>query len=115
MSLVSSQIVSMQEEGGVGLTEKAIPASLKMLEGMGKENPDNVWILEKLAEGFCGYAFSFLEDIEPDRTSGLYLRGKNYSLRALEIKSGQKWSGLSLDEFSKRLKKIDRSQQAALF
>lgn len=115
LPLISSQIVSMQEERDVGLAEKAIPASLKMLEGLGKEDPDNVWILENLAEGFCGYAFSFLEDVEPERASGLYLRGKNYALRALEIQSGKKWSGLSLDEFSKRLKEVDLSQQAALF
>ena len=75
----------MQEERDIGLAEKAIPASLKMLEGLGKEDPNNVWILENLAEGFCGYAFSFLEDIEPARVSGLSFRGKDYALRALEI------------------------------
>lgn len=116
LPLVSSQIVSMQEERDVGLAEKAIPASLKMLEGLAKEDPENVWILENLAEGFCGYAFSFLEDSEPERASGLYLRGKNYALRALEIQSnGQKWSGLSWVEFSKKLKEVNHSQQPALF
>jgi len=116
LPLVASQIESMQEERDVGLAEKAIPASLKMLEGLAKEDPDNVWILENLAEGFCGYAFSFLEDNEPDRASGFYLRGKNYALRALEIRSnGQKWSGLSMDEFSKKLQEVNLSQQPALF
>ena len=56
LPLISSQIISMQEERDVDLAEKAIPASLKMLEGLLKEDPDNVWILENLAEGFCGYA-----------------------------------------------------------
>jgi hypothetical protein len=46
----------MQEESDADLAEKAIPASLKMLEGLDKEDPENIWILQKLAEGFCGYA-----------------------------------------------------------
>lgn len=116
LPLINSQIISMQEERDVGLAEKAIPANLKMLEGLAKEDPNNIWILENLAEGFCSYAFSFLEDNEPGRASGLYLRGKNYAQQALEIQSnGQKWKGLSMDEFSKRLKDVKPSQQAALF
>ncbi len=116
LPLISSQIVSMQEERDADLAEKAIPASLKMLEGLAKEDPENIWILQKLAEGFCGYAFSFLEDSEPDRASGLYLRGKDYAFRALEIQSnGKTWKGLSLDEWSDRLKELTPAQQPALF
>lgn len=116
LPLISSQIVSMQEERDAGLAEKAIPASLKMLEGLSKEDPKNVWILQKLAEGFCGYAFSFLEDSEPDRASGLYLRGKDYAFRSLKIQSnGKTWNGLSLDEWFNRLAEVTPSQQPALF
>lgn len=116
LPLISSQIVSMQEERDADLAEKAIPASLKMLEGLAKEDPENIWILQKLAEGFCGYAFSFVEDSDPDRASGLYLRGKDYAFRALEMQgNGKTWKGLSLDEWSKRLVKITPSQQPALF
>jgi tetratricopeptide (TPR) repeat protein len=116
LPLISSQIASMQEERDADLAEKAIPASLKMLEGLAKEDPENIWILQKLAEGFCGYAFSFLEDSEPGRASGLYLRGKDYAFRALEIQSnGKSWKGLSLGEWTKRLKGITPSQQPSLF
>ncbi|MGK0180274.1 MAG: hypothetical protein ACI8PD_002080, partial [Nitrospinales bacterium] len=116
LPLISSQIISMQEERDADLAEKAIPASLKMLEGLAKEDPENIWILQKLAEGFCGYAFSFLEDSEPDRASGLFLRGKDYAFRALEIQSnGKAWRGLSLDEWSKRLAEVTPLEQPALF
>ena len=93
LPLISSQIASMQEERDADLAEKAIPASLKMLEGLAKEDPENIWILQKLAEGFCGYAFSFLEDSEPGRASGLYLRGKDYAFRAMKIQSNGKKRG----------------------
>jgi len=116
LPLISSQIISMQEERDADFAEKAIPASLKMLEGLAKEDPENIWILQKLAEGFCGYAFSYLEDSEPDRASELYFRGKDYAFRALEIQSnGKVWSGLSLDEWSKRLAEVTPLQQPALF
>jgi len=116
LPLISSQIVSMQEERDAGLAEIAIPASLKMLEGLAKEDSENIWILQKLAEGFCSYAFSFLEDSEPDRASALYLRGKDYAFRALGIQgNGKTWRGLSLDEWSERLAEVTPSQQPALF
>ena len=116
LPLISSQIISMQEERDADFAEKAIPASLKMMEGLAKEDPENIWILQKLAEGFCGYAFSFLEDSEPDRASELYFRGRDYAFRALEIQSnGKVWSGLSLDEWSKRLAEVTPLQQPALF
>ena len=116
LPLISSQIISMQEERDADLAEIAIPASLKMLEGLAKEDPENIWILQKLAEGFCGYAFSFLEDSEPNRASGLYLRGKDYAFRTLEIQSnGKTWRRLSLDEWAKKMAEITPSQQPALF
>ena len=64
LPLVESQVLAMQEERDPELA-KAIPAILKILEGLLKQDPDNAWILENLAEGFCGYAFSFLEGTEP--------------------------------------------------
>jgi hypothetical protein len=87
-----------------------------MLEGLAKNDLENIWILQKLAEGFCGYAFSFLEDSEPRRASGLYLRGKDYVFRAMKIQSnGKRWKGLSLNEWSKRLSEVTPAQQPALF
>jgi tetratricopeptide (TPR) repeat protein len=116
LPLVASQIQAMHEERDPILAEKAIPASLKMLEGLLKQDPDNTWILENLAEGFCGYAFSFVEDTEPDRASLLYGRGKDYALRATIIRTGKKkWDDLSLDEWSRALNEVQVSHQPALF
>jgi hypothetical protein len=116
LSLVESQIQVMQEERDPELAEKAIPANLKMLEGLLKQDPENPWILENLAEGFCGYAFSFLEDTEPERASSLYERGKDYALRATVLRTGrEKWEGLSADEWSHALGEMEVSHQPALF
>jgi hypothetical protein len=74
LPLVENQVRAMQEERDPELAEQAIPANLKTLEGLLKQDPDNTWILENLAEGFCGYAFSFLEDAEPERASSFFVR-----------------------------------------
>ena len=62
LSLVDSQTMAMEEERDPKFAEQAIPANLKMLEGLLKQDPENIRILVNLAKGFCGYAFSFLED-----------------------------------------------------
>jgi hypothetical protein len=116
LPLVESQIIAMQEERDPDLAEKAFPSSLKMLEGLLKQDPENVWILESLAEGFCGYAFSFVEDTEPDRASSLYARGKDYALHATKIRTGRtKWDGLTVDEWSQTLSEVKVTHQPALF
>jgi hypothetical protein len=116
LPLVESQIRAMQEESDPVLAEKAIPANLKMLEGLLKQDPKNPWILENLAEGFCGYAFSFLEDTDPKRASALYERGKDYALQSTIIRTGkEKWKDLSLDEWASALKDVEASHQPALF
>jgi hypothetical protein len=116
LPLVESQIRAMQEERDPELAAQAIPANLKNLEGLLKEDPDNTWILENLAEGFCGYAFSFLEDKQPERASSLYARGKDFALRATVIRTGrEKWQDLSLDEWSRALDEVKVSHQPALF
>jgi hypothetical protein len=116
LPLVGSQIKAMQEERDPVLAKQAIPANLKMLEGLLKQDPENTWILENLAEGFCGYAFSFLEDTEPVRASSLYERGKDFALRATILRTGRnKWEGLSLDEWSRALSDVEISHQPALF
>ena len=79
--MVQSQYASINEETDPVLAESAFPASLKMLEGLLRQDPENETLLKNLAEGFCGYAFSFVEESDPDRASRLYLRGRDYAKR----------------------------------
>ena len=83
MPMVESQYAAINEETDPVLAEQAIPASLKMMEGMLREDPDNETLLKNLAEGYCGYAFSFAEDTDPKRASRLYLRGRDFAERLL--------------------------------
>jgi hypothetical protein len=81
--LVQNMMVSVFEECDPQLAREAVPANLKVLEGLAKTDPDNRDILEALAMGFAGYALLFLEEDDPGRASGFYLRSRGYALRAL--------------------------------
>ncbi|MEE9259278.1 MAG: TRAP transporter TatT component family protein [Nitrospinaceae bacterium] len=116
LPLVQGQYDSIQEEVDPELAEWAIPSSLKVLEGLLKSDETNTDILRSLAEGFCGYAFSFVEETDPVRASGLYLRGRNYALRALSESFGVPGlSGLVLGELKQALARVEKEQISSLF
>jgi len=94
-------------EGGGGyasdndpnLVREAIPFGLKTIEGLLAEAPEHEGLLLSAASGFTGYAFllqqdaDFIEYKERDesrrlrvRASGLFLRGRNFALRALDLR-----------------------------
>ena len=90
--LIEGQYKSMQEEADLSFAAQAIPSNLKMMEGLLKSHETNIRILNSLSEGFCSYAFSFVEASEPIRASLLYARGRDYAIRSLEESSGGGWS-----------------------
>lgn len=63
--------------------KEALPANLQLMEILLRSDPGNRELLVNAAEGFCGYAFMFLEDDSPARASAFYLKGQAYAERAL--------------------------------
>lgn len=63
---------------------EALPANLQLMEILIANDPGNRGLLVNAAQGFCGYAFMFLEDGAPERATGFYLKGQAYAARALE-------------------------------
>ena len=116
LPLVENQVASINEETDPALAEQAIPASLKMLEGMLREDPENEVLLKNLAEGFCNYAFSFVEDTDPERASRLYLRGRGYAERIL-VAAGAPENLIrqNLEQLKNSLKTLDRDQLHGLY
>lgn len=72
------------EEDDLELARGAMASNLKLLEVLLKNEPDNIGLLEMLSQGYCGYAFMFIEDDSPGRAVGFYKRGAGYGTRALE-------------------------------
>ncbi len=114
--LVQGQYKAMQEEADLGLAAEAIPSNLKMMEGLLKGDESSMPILNNLAEGFCSYSFSFIEDSNPERASALYQRGRGYAVRSLAESSGVKdLLTLTGKEFQFVLKGMNANDLPALF
>lgn len=75
------------EECDPVLAQEALPAELKLMEGLVKNAPRNEPLLSALCMGFAGYAMLFIEDQDPERASRFYERAKAYGMRALKVKA----------------------------
>jgi hypothetical protein len=85
--LISNFTQVLFEECDTGLARDAVPADLKLMEGLLRHDLDNEDLLTALCMGYTGYAFLFVEENDPDRASRLYLRARGYGLRAMGIPS----------------------------
>jgi hypothetical protein len=93
---------SLKMESDYELAARAIPGTLKTVEGFWVVHPENPILLGILTEGYCQYGIGFVEDeweralIAKDfdlaqeldnRSSRMFLRCMNYALKQL----GKKW------------------------
>ena len=82
-SIVDDGFGALTEEQDLELAEQALPANLKLIEVMLKNDPDDTRLLRLASEGYSSYALGFVEDDAPDRARVFYLRGRDYALRIL--------------------------------
>jgi predicted anti-sigma-YlaC factor YlaD len=82
------------------LVKAAVPFSLKLMEGLLNENPRHEGLLLAASSGFTEYAYAFVQQDADEledkdlaaaeemrgRARRLYLRGRNYGLRGLEVR-----------------------------
>lgn len=97
------------------LVKDAIPASLLILDGLIETDPENYELLVLASQGYSGYAMAFVEDEDPERAKKLYLRGKDYGLRALRLCKKFRRSLDRNEPMELALKKLDRGFVPAMF
>jgi hypothetical protein len=90
-TIMDSGIVAMNQETDLELAQGAMPANLKLLEGMIIEDPGNTRLHLYAAEGFYGYTFGFVEMQDSNRARNLYRRCYEHARVALQQ------SGVTLD------------------
>jgi len=90
-TIMDSGIVAMNQETDLELAQGAMPANLKLLEGMIIEDPGNTQLHLYAAEGFYGYTFGFVEMQDRNRARNLYRRCYEHARVALQQ------SGVTLD------------------
>jgi hypothetical protein len=115
-SLIPNLTQAVFEECDADLAKLAIPADLKLMEGLLKSDPGNKQLLTALSMGFTGYAMLFLEETDPERASQFYLRAKSYGLQAIGPKaSAFQRSGLKMKSLRDQLDAIGEEHLEALF
>lgn len=114
--MLDGGIVAMNHETDRVLAGNAMPASIKMLEGMIELDPGNAKLNEYAAQGFYGYTYGYVDDDDKSRASALYRRGFDHAQQALRT------NGLKLDilstpqqELEIAVAKLDRNALPGLF
>ena len=114
--MLDGGIVAMNHETDMILAGNAMPASIKMLEGMIELDPTNTRLQEYAAQGFYGYTYGYVEDDDKPRASALYRRGFDHAQQALRA------TGLTLDilstpqqDLETAVAKLDRRALPGLF
>jgi len=90
-SILDSGVDAMNRETDLELAAAAMPANLKLIEGMLLEDPQNEELLVYAAQGFYGYSYGFVELDDPVRAQQLYRRCYDHARVALQL------AGLGLD------------------
>jgi TRAP transporter T-component len=82
--LLDSGIRSMNRETDLQLARDAMPANLKLMEGMLIEDPHNHALRLHAAEGFYAYSYGFIEPEDRARAGALYQRCYDHARLALQ-------------------------------
>lgn len=110
------------------LVRDAVPFGLKLNEVLLKEVPEHQGLLLSTAGGFTQYAYAFcqleadfIEDVDPkgavnlrEQARNLYLRGRDYAVRAIEIDHPDFMNKLRMD-YTDTLEKMTKKDVPSLY
>ena len=115
-TILDSGVDSMNRETDLELARAAMPANLKLIEGMLLEDPQNRELLLYAAQGFYGYTYGFIELEDSERAEQLYRRCYNYALTALELEGlGADPEAAAAADLEAATAKLGKSAVPALF
>jgi len=115
-TILDSGVDAMNRETDLELAAAAMPANLKLIEGMLLEDPHNEELLLYAAQGFYGYGYGFVELDDPGRAQQLYRRCYNYAHTALQLDGlGLDPETAPVDELEAATAKLGKAAVPALF
>jgi hypothetical protein len=114
--IIDGGFQAINRETDLQIAAQAIPADLKLLDGLILKAPDNVNLLLLGAQGYASYALGFVEDSSKARASVFYLRARNYGLRILFKNADFKknYEG-DVTDFKNALNKFGKDDIPAIF
>ncbi len=93
-------------EDDLALVKAGLPGNILMVEGIVRGAPNDYDILIIAAQAFSGYAI-MVEDDDPEHATELYLKGREYALRALKQHRGFRKALENGTPFWKAVKKVN--------
>jgi len=100
----------------VEIVKEGFPAYILLMEGLLEEAPQNRQLLLAASQAYSSYASAFVEKDDPERARGLFLKARDYALKALlHRKDFQKNLFKTFDEFTGSLEEIEKEDVPALF
>jgi len=116
MPMIEGGMTAMNMESDLELAASAIPANISLIEGMLINDPGNKQLRLYAAKAYYGYAFGFVEDVNPARAASLYDRGYRHAKQAL-IAQGLSEQALrsDLDSLQKQVNQLGSNAVPALF
>ena len=108
---------AVNQNPDIDMVESAMPAGIIQLEGLVSASPENKALLLQLSEAYYGYAYSFVEQTDPERAGRLYMKANEYALRAVRLNHPDFAGALErqVDEFTPMLSELDESDVHGLF
>lgn len=116
MPMIEGGITAMNKETDLELAGSAIPANLSLIEGMLINDPDNEDLRLYAAQAYYGYAFGFVEDIQPIRAAQLYERGYQHARHVLLAQGlNEEFLHTDLDTLQNQINNLDDDAVPAMF
>ena len=115
-TILDSGVDAMNRETDLQLARAAMPANLKLIEGMLLEDPQNEELLLYAAQGFYGYSYGFIELEDSERAQLLYRRCYDHARVALQLAGlGPDPESASADDLEAATASLGKAAVPALF
>lgn len=115
--MIMDMNLSINRNADVVLVRDALPSNLVLIDGLLTSAPGNKTLLLSAAEAYFGYTLAFVEDNDRERASGLYLKARDYAVRALVGRgpSSPAFLDQPLEEYQAALKGFGRKDVPGLY
>ena len=113
--LMEDGFATYMKETDTLLVRDSMAANLKFIEAMLENDPDNSDLQLLACQGFASYAFSFIEEHNPERAKKLYQRAQNYGFAMLKHRHLVPDAIYDLDAWDKILSQADEDDVPSIF
>ena len=114
-TLLEGVAKASSQQSDLRILREGMPAYLMLIDGMIQSWPDNRQLLMAGAQSYSSFASLFVEEQDKEYANLLYVRGKQYALRSLELTGLKHPLQKPFDDFNRELKHLGKKDVPILF